>query len=378
MVPAGVEKLATFCTQSLIFGWINSPTSRIWKINLIAWSAVLADMHTVWHLERGIVWRNACLDIWITHLQNFLVVRWWRAKRDSLCLVVRSRHIAATVEVLQAVQNFVEVGLCCHPTRISDTVATNVQSSEKKIRLSSASGGWHGVCRVFTEDTKAPSKDGAGAFQHLAHFEEFRLWPRNLQWKLHVSAILRYQKNPKAIWRWHNLSIMPSATAPRGCSPCRPSARHDPSIPMSCRFWRWRQFKVVWRALSDSFPKHGKPWKGARRQSMLQAADLMKFGDVQSLTLAKIRLLRLQVIASMVGTQLGHVLISSSEPVLSPGSVQSWAPTPEGIEPSGCGDAVKNWSWKSSWSATERARATDPSRARLTVSSCKQFKQMRS
>ena len=86
---------------------------------------------------------------------------------------------------------------------------------------------------------------------------------------------------------------------------------------------------------------------------MLQAADLMKFGDVQSLTLAKIRLLGLQVIASMVGTRLGpgwdpvgtrlgHVLISSSEPVLSPGSVQSWDPTPEGIEPSGCGDAVKN------------------------------------
>ena len=43
-----------------------------------------------------------------------------------------------------------------------------------------------------------------------------------------------------------------------------------------------------------------------------------------------------------VGTRLGHVLISSSEPVLSPGSVQSWDPTPEGIEPSGCGDAVKN------------------------------------
>ena len=38
---------------------------------------------------------------------------------------------------------------------------------------------------------------------------------------------------------------------------------------------------------------------------MLQAADLMKFGDVQSLTLAKIRLLGLQVIASMVGTRLG-------------------------------------------------------------------------
>lgn len=75
---------------------------------------------------------------------------------------------------------------------------------------------------------------------------------------------------------------------------------------------------------------------------MLQAADLMKFGDVQSLTLAKIRLLGLQVIASMVGTRLGHVLISSSELVLSPGSVQSWAPTPEGIEPPGCGDAVKN------------------------------------